>query len=293
MTEDITGDGLGRVPQGPGSAFRQGLRIFRQAPWVLMSELMLIGLVAAIFFYQLLMSHVFQPLRSTTGHIIGLMPPTDLLGSILVFALGVVITVLEIGWLRSISNVMDGRPAQGADLLWGIRRGEVWLLAIVMQVVQIVAGALAAGGARLAGAPNPGQLTFATPAHAAAPLFSAVMAVILLIVANTSLLAAATAARFELPAMASFVVALRSFHHGRRRYLGLAVLFMLMMAVLILVGTTTLLLLTQAVHAWALPTIMGAILEFVTAAVWLLAVMAGTTTGIAAFVAATGALKRP
>ncbi|MHB1565278.1 MAG: hypothetical protein ACYCXG_00915 [Acidiferrobacter sp.] len=290
---DITGDGLGRVPQGPGSALRQGLRIFRQAPWLLMGELMLIGLVAAIFFYQLFILHVFQPLRSTTGHIIGLMPPTDLPGSIVVFALGVVITVLEIGWLRSISNVMDGRPAQRADLLWGIRRGEVWLLAIVMQVVQIVAGALAAGGARLAGAPNPAQLTFATPAHVAAPLFSAVMVVILLIVANTSLLAAAAAARFELPAMASFVVALRSFRYGRRRYLGLAVLFMLMMAVLILAGTTVLLLLTQAAHAWALPMVMGAILEFVTAAVWLLAVMAGTTIGIAAFVVAIGALKHP
>lgn len=259
-----------------------------------MGELVLIGLVALIVFYQLFVLRVFQPLRSTTGHIVGLLPPSDLAGSVVVFGISVVMTVLEIGWLRSISNVLDGRPAYGTDLLWGLRRGEMWLLAIVMQVVQIIASELAAAGARLVGAPNPTRIMLTTPAHGVvAPLFSVIMAVILLVVANTSLLAASAAARFGQSAWASFLIALRTFHRGCRRYLGLVALFMLLMAALILAGMTVLLLLGQVVRALALPLVAAAMLEFLIVTIWLLVVMAGTTIGMGAFVAATGALKSP
>lgn len=206
---------------GPVRAFRQGFALYRRGFSVLTAELVILGLAGLLVVTFLMSAHVL-PIHT---------PPTFLAGlwlTVLAFCFGVAQIVLQTGLMRSITKVAEGREGRIGDLLWGARRGEIWLLAIVLQVLgfvlfQLGAFCVMASGMHATGDPRHPIVLLDGPLPPL--LLLIVWAVVMVLYGNTGLMAMAMAARYELPAFAALRAALKTFRRGYRRYLALNVIW--------------------------------------------------------------------
>ncbi|MHB8252519.1 MAG: hypothetical protein ACYDEV_02175 [Acidiferrobacter sp.] len=293
----LTGQGSPEL-DGPVQAIRSGIGIFWRGRGLMIGEVLLIGLTMIIGMAVLRVIGVFPPPA-------GPMAPGSMMlwssftwsGLLGEFGFGIGILFLEIGMMRSLTNLADGRPAGLRDLVWAFRRGEVWLLVIAWQVVALgldglFVGALMEGGLRATGQPQHPFMWI----HGGfvPPLLLAVVAAAILIISNTVGLAIAGAARFELSAFNALRLGLRSFRAGNRRYL-------LMVPLLILAGTGVGLTLgfvvglvvfsMKAFGALPLTRVLGAIFMILVMIVSILLIISFGIVMMAAFVVASGALK--
>ncbi len=201
--------------QGSVEMLRQGIALYRRAFAPLTTEFVVLQLANILIFAFLVSAHAL-PVRAPKTWSAGL--------GLALFSWGfaVVELVLQIGLMRSLANVADGRHARFMDLLWGVKRGEAWLLAIVLQVLglvifQVLAGLTAASGMHATGNPHHPFVLLDGPLW---PFLFLLIAILVLgIFGNTAAMAMAIASRYTLPAFAALRAALKTFRHGYRRYL--------------------------------------------------------------------------
>lgn len=201
--------------QGPLELLRQGVALYRRGFALFTTEFVILQLANILVFAFLASAHVL-PVRA---------PKTWSAGLVLaLFSWGfaVVEIVFQIGLMRGLANVADGRDARFMDLLWGVKRGEAWLLAIVLQVLglvifQVLAWFTVASGMHATGNPHHPFVLLDGPLWPFLSLLTAILA--LGIFGNTAAMAMAMASRHALPAFAALRAALKTFRHGYRRYL--------------------------------------------------------------------------
>ncbi len=208
------------VPTGPFDAIRQGWRIYRAGRGVVTGQIALLILFFLVVLGVLAATGIWSPQR----------PPALPMGqagfsfgvSVALFAVSLVDMVLQMGILHSLGELAEGRPVRVADLGWGMRRGEVWLLATIIGVINLILNPLSArmvvaSGFRVTGNPHHPF----TVVHGPWMLLGVLgfLCVLLLLVGNTLLLAMATASRYGQSALTSLRTALKSFAPGFRRFL--------------------------------------------------------------------------
>ncbi|MDA8390474.1 MAG: hypothetical protein M0Z76_07065 [Gammaproteobacteria bacterium] len=287
------------IPEGSFDALRQGWRIYRSAAGVFTGQMVLICLVLALFFISLVAAHMLPEPRPGMP-----MVPVGFGVSVFAFVMGITQMILEMGSMRSMAQVIDGGRARIADLWWGVRRGEVWLLAVVIEVVNIVLGelsglAMQASGLRETGNPKHPFLALHGPAI---PLV--IMGGVFLmfaIINNTIMLAMATASRYGQPAFASLRAALGTFTRGYRRFLWINLAWLLMLCsvmVVLGIGAVIVVVLVRMLSGSALAAglhavlvIAGVLVGAALVVLFVIAVFASLVAILASYVAASGALK--
>ena len=201
--------------QGPLEMFRQGVALYRRAFALLTTEFVVLQLTTMLMLALLVSAHIL-PVRAPSTWSAGLRV------ALFSWGLAVVALVLQMGLMRSLANVADGRSAHFMDLLWGVKRGEAWLLAIILQVLglvifQVLAGSMVATGMHASGNPQHPIVLLYGPLWPFLFLLAAVL--VLGVFGNTVIMAMALAARYALPASAALRAALKIFRRGYRRYL--------------------------------------------------------------------------
>ncbi|WP_297373578.1 hypothetical protein [Acidiferrobacter sp.] len=273
--------------QGPLEMLRQGVALYRRAFGLLTIELVALESVNLLAFMLLTSTHIL-PTRAP-------MPTMTRLPVALFFwGFGVVEFALQTGLMRSLANVADGRDARVTDLLWGVKRGEVWLLAIVLQVVslvifQVVAWFGVASGVHATGNPHHPIALLAGPWLPLLFLFGAIA--VLGIFGNTVAMAMAMAARYTLPAFAALRAALKTFRRGYRRYLLLnfaGIGALMGMALAFAVIFTILLVLVRFLGAGLIIHVVTAIVFLAVLCVALIAMLMWVVVLLAAFVITSG-----
>ena len=221
------------VPTGPFDAVRQGWRLCRQNLGVLVGEILVAGAVSLVF-VAIMRAVQWWPVTSPAPMI-----RMSFGASLAFFAMGLLGMVLDMGIMRSMTVVLAGGRARIQDLGWGLRRGEIWLLAVVIEVANLILQgileiALLASGLRPTGDPKHPFLALHGLVWPSVTLLAGMLA--LGIVANTAMLAMATASRAMKPAFGALRDALRTFARGYRRFLWINLAVMLVFAGWVLLG---------------------------------------------------------
>ncbi len=286
------------VPEGPFDALRQGLRIYRSAAGVLTTQILVVVLVSGVFFIGMFGTHMLPQGRAGAP-----MPPMGFEVSLFAFAIGIIQLVLQMGSMYSVAQVMDGTAPHLADLRWGLRRGEAWLLAVIVEVVNMVFAelsglAMQASGLRATGNP---KHPFVALHGVVLPL--AVMGAIFLVFAvitNTVMLAMATAARYGQPASASLRTALQTFTRGHRRFLWINLAWgLVFFAVMVATGVGAVImaivaqLLSQGAAGIVFMRIVMALVMMAIIVLFVVGILAFLAAMLASYVAASGALNGP
>ena len=205
----------GGKSQGSLEMLRQGVALYRRGFALFTTEFVVLQLATMLIFALLASAHIL-PVGTPSTWSAGLRL------ALFSWGLAVVAVVLQMGLMRSLANVADGRDARFMDLLWGVKRGEAWLLAIILQVLALVvfrvlAWFTAASGMQATGNPHHPVVLLDGPLWPFLFLLAAVL--VLGIFGNTVIMAMALAARYALPASAALRAALKIFRRGYRRYL--------------------------------------------------------------------------
>jgi len=283
---------------GPKQAIKSGLEIFWRGRGLLIGEVLLIALIIIIATAMLQAFGIFPspktPMSSGSMAMWSSFTWKDLLGE---FGFGIAVLFMEIGMMRSLANLADGRPAGVKDLVWAFRRGEVWLLIIAWQVIALgldglLVGSLREGGLRATGQPQHPFIW--THGGFVPPLVLVAIVLVVLMISNTVGLTFASAARFELSASNALRVGLRSFRTGNRRYL---LLIPLLILIGIGVGVTlgfavgAMTFLVKALGPLPFVRVLGAVFMILLMIASILVLISMIIVVMASFIVASGALK--